>query len=199
MVGTPSAEHQADEGGEQQHHQHVARPRRARRSRSSCRPRPVSVMAPTMMPALAVATPMPIMLRAPQHEALPQVARRRGAAPATIVARCAPEQRQHQPAAATISAISGRASPRTPTAPGDSSSTIRHQISTPIGMRKCRPARTVGQGRGSWMSGASDRRAAGRGSATSTPSARRRRTSREQRQRPAGARRRQAPAPPVIR
>ena len=29
------------------------------------RPSPVSVMAPTMMPAVAVATPMPIMLRAP--------------------------------------------------------------------------------------------------------------------------------------
>ncbi len=104
------------------------------------RPRPVSVMPPTMMPAVAVATPMPIMLREPSVRP-----------PMTSRAPCI----QLSPTGWWRSiAISGRcvsisttstAMAQNADSAGDISSTIRHQISVPIGIKKCRPARTVGQ------------------------------------------------------
>ena len=39
--------------------------------------------------------------------------------------------------------------------PGDNSSTMRHQSRTTIGMKKCMPARIVGQGLGKCSTGAS--------------------------------------------
>ena len=62
------------------------------------RPRPVSVMPPTMMPAVAVATPMPIMLREPS--VMPPMTSRGRAARRHPAAACAVQRQrtlgQHQ-------------------------------------------------------------------------------------------------------
>ena len=93
-------------------------------------PRPVSVMAPTMMPAVAVAMPMPIMLREPSLKPSTTLRTPPAQAPgvdtprnASISGRCV-----------TISTISVVMAQKADSE-GDISSTIRHQISTPMGIR----------------------------------------------------------------
>ncbi len=103
------------------------------------RPMPVSVTVPTRMPAVAVAMPTAVMLRAPV--ASPSMNSRQ---PCRACAAIACSLRN--------SAVSGRwvrttaaiaATPQNAARPGDISSIIRHQISTPTGSMKCRPVRAV--------------------------------------------------------
>ncbi len=109
------------------------------------RPMPVSVIAPTMMPAVAVATAMPIMLRAPA--ARPS---RRSTRPRRHASPSAPRRRTAATSAGRVAIIaSSTAVAQNAESAGDRSSTIRHQISTPIGIRKSSPPRTVGQVSGS--------------------------------------------------
>ena len=103
-------------------------------------PRPVSVMAPTMMPAVAVAMPMPIMLRAPSLKPCTTESQPCGQAPGVFT----PRKKSIKGRCVSISTISAVTAQKAESA-GDISSTIRHQISTPMGMMKCSPARTVGQ------------------------------------------------------
>ncbi|MCY1534006.1 hypothetical protein D9M68_693620 [compost metagenome] len=94
------------------------------------RPRPVGVMAPTITPAVAVATPIPIMLREPSLK------------PPTT--DCQPCSQVPAPLVRRNSAISGRwvsmstikvVTAQKADSAGDISSTIRHQISMAIGIR----------------------------------------------------------------
>ena len=102
--------------------------------------RPVSVIAPTMMPAVPVATPMPIMLRAPSLK--PWTSSRQPVAQAPGVR--VPRKKSKSGRCVDISTISITID-QNADSDGDISSTIRHQISTPTGSRKCSPARTAGQ------------------------------------------------------
>ena len=114
------------------------------------KPMPVSVIAPTMRPALAVATPMPIMLRAPRTSPFQRSpSPRRSAAP---ISPCRLRSARSGGCSTTVAITVTVA--QNAESPGDSSSTMRHQRSTTRGTRKWNPARTVGQSSGSRMTGA---------------------------------------------
>ena len=104
------------------------------------RPRPVSVIAPTTTPAVAVATPMPIMLREPSTKPCTTSWKPCVQAPGVRV----PRTKSNSGRCVTISRQSTTIA-QNADSDGESSSIIRHQISTPIGSRKCSPALTVGQ------------------------------------------------------
>ncbi len=108
---------------------------------ASTRPTPVWETAPTMMPAVAVAMPMPIMLRAPLTRPF-----HRSSAPSRMSAAMSLLPRN--------SAISGRwvsmmkiisTVAQKAESPGERRSTIRHQTSTITGRMYCRPTITVGR------------------------------------------------------
>jgi hypothetical protein len=114
------------------------------------RPMPVSVTAPTIRPALAQATAMPIMLRAPTTSP-----RHRSAAPRDSAAPTPPSPRNAASSAGCSSTIAIEvAVAQNADVAGDSSSTVRHQSSTTIGTIRCSPERRIGQGRGRCTTGA---------------------------------------------
>mgnify|MGYP001611429760 CR=1 FL=1 len=96
------------------------------------KPKPVRVMPPTMIPAVPVAMAMPIMLRAPSFR--PSITSR---APVRASSVSPPLARKNAVSGrcVNISAISATVAQNADRA-GESSSIIRHQISTPIGIRK---------------------------------------------------------------
>ena len=95
------------------------------------KPSPVSVMPPTMMPAVAVAMPMPIMLRLPSF-------RPWTTSLALSFHACSGMPRPRKKASSgrcvSISTIMVTVAQKADSA-GESSSTARHQISTPMGIR----------------------------------------------------------------
>ena len=103
---------------------------------ASTRPTPVCDTAPTMMPAAAVAMPMPIMLRAPAIRPS-----RRSITPSMKVpSTWLRSWRIHDSSGRWVSRmITSITEPQKAERPGDSRSTIRHQTSTTTGSRKCRP------------------------------------------------------------
>ncbi|CFE03402.1 Uncharacterised protein [Bordetella pertussis] len=107
------------------------------------RPRPVSVMAPTIRPAVPHAMAMPIMLRA--SSCRPPMASRHPSRAAGAIAW--PRNQAVRGRWVTICS-SVAAAAQNADRPADSSSTLRHHTRMPMGMRKCRPARTVGHGSG---------------------------------------------------
>ena len=106
---------------------------------------------PTMMPAVAVATPMPIILRAPATIPLEQLLQ----GPCGIAATGGPDRRNTASSGRwvtmmnSISAVAQKAD-----RPGDSRSTIRFQTRTTMGSRKCSPDFTVGPAPAAEMIGA---------------------------------------------
>ena len=94
------------------------------------RPRPVSVIAPTMMPAVAVATPMPIMLREPSFRPCTTSWKPLRKVPAVGW----PRKNSISQRCVSISTISTAMAQKADSA-GDISSTIRHQISVAMGSR----------------------------------------------------------------
>ncbi len=108
-----------------------------------------------MMPAVAVAMPMPIMLRAP--EISPST---RSSTPDRMAAPMAAFPVRSVPRIITISGRCVRrmkimkAVAQKADSPGERRSTISAQTSTTIGRMKCSPDRTVGPGSGSWVTGA---------------------------------------------
>ena len=106
------------------------------------RPMPVSVTVPTMMPAVAVAMPTRgHVARAALSRAVDEIA----TSPCARRAANARSPRNSGDAAALRHAPcrSWTTVPQKAERPGDISSTIRHQISTITGSRKCRPVRAV--------------------------------------------------------
>ena len=115
------------------------------------KPMPVSVITPTIRPALAQATPMPIMLREPSTSPV-----HRFTNPVLNPAAAVPVRRNRPSMAGWITTRTiAVAVAQNADVPGDNSSTIRHHSSTTMGMKKCIPARTVGHGSGRRSTGAS--------------------------------------------
>ena len=116
----------------------------------STRPMPVSVTVPTMMPAAAVAMPMPIMLRAPVTSPLYRSLKPRSAAPPT-----SPVPRNSASSGRWVTRMKAmKAVAQNADSAGESSSTIRFQISATTGSRKYSPVFSVGPVSGSSVSGA---------------------------------------------
>ena len=115
------------------------------------KPIPVSVTTPTTVPAAAVATPIPIMLRAPETKlsnrstkpALVCSARSSDLFIRVIKGRCVIKMK-------IMNTVAQKAE-----RPGENRSTVRHQTSTTIGNRKCKPDLMVGPGSGTSVSSAS--------------------------------------------
>ena len=104
------------------------------------RPMPVSVTVPTMMPAVAVAIAMPIMLRAPVTR--PE---NRSEKPCFAAAPTSPVRRKSANSGRWVTRMNIRNSvAQNADSAGESCSTIRFQISAATGSRKCRPAFSVG-------------------------------------------------------
>ncbi|MNZ73550.1 hypothetical protein D3C78_919620 [compost metagenome] len=105
------------------------------------RPKPVSVIAPTMMPAVPVAMATPIMLRLPAFRPCTTSFK-----PARKWAAIWPDRRNQASSACWVDiSISITTMAQKAARAGESSSTIRAQIKVPTGSRKWVPALTVDQ------------------------------------------------------
>ncbi|MPN47939.1 hypothetical protein SDC9_195543 [bioreactor metagenome] len=115
-------------------------PERISTSSVIARPTPVSVTVPTMMPAVAVAMPMPIMLRAPVTRPS-----NRSWKPCRAAAANCPWPRKKANSGRWVTRMNIRNSvAQKAERAGESCSTIRFQTSAATGSRKCRPDFSVG-------------------------------------------------------